>query len=86
MYQPDIKILIDDLIQFFINNDIYLSSACINGLILFLQKSSYFKKIKSLSDDSDHTSYLLNMLSMCQANNMCPELIEYTQEKIKQNK
>ena len=32
-----------------INNDIYLSSGCINGVILFLQKSSYFKKIKSLS-------------------------------------
>tara|TARA_Y100000593_G_scaffold52252_1_gene98145 strand:- start:52 stop:1341 length:1290 start_codon:yes stop_codon:yes gene_type:complete len=86
LFQPDIKILIDDLINFFINNDIYLSSACINGVILFLQKSSYFKKIKSLSDDSDHTSYLLNMLSMCQANDMCPELIEYTQEKIKENK
>tara|TARA_B100000902_G_C27289949_1_gene906547 strand:+ start:991 stop:2241 length:1251 start_codon:yes stop_codon:yes gene_type:complete len=86
LYQPDIKLLISDLIQFFINNNIYLSSGCINGLILFLQTSSYYKKIKSLSDESDHTSYLLNILNMCEANDMCPKLVKYTQEKIKQNK
>ena len=72
-------------IQFFINNDIYLTSACINGVILFLQKSSYYKQIKALSDNSTHTSYLLNMLSICQAYKICPKLIEYTQEKIKKN-
>ena len=86
LYQPNIKILINDLLQYFIINNICLSSGCINGLILFLQTSSYYKKIKSLSDDSDHTSYLLNMLNMCQTNDMCPKLVEYTQEKIKQNK
>ena len=86
IHQPDIQELIQDLIKFFIKNDIYLSGGCINGIILFLQTASYYKKIKSLSDDSTLTVYLLNILNMCQANNMCPKLIEYTQEKIKQNK
>jgi predicted unusual protein kinase regulating ubiquinone biosynthesis (AarF/ABC1/UbiB family) len=83
VFQPDIKTLLKNIVDYFIENEIYISSSCLNGLIIFLQSSSYYDKINILSKDSNNSSYIINILSMCNANNMCPKLIKYMESKIK---
>lgn len=82
VFQPDIQQLLKVIIDFFIENEIYISCSCINGLILFLQTSSYYDRIKLLSKESTNSIYITNVLSICKAYNICPKLIDYTESKI----
>jgi len=83
---PIVKNFILSLIQFCIKYNILLSSTCINGLILFLQTSSYYDTVANCSKNSTYTSYLISILSACNSYNICPKLIEYTNKKIDENK
>ena len=82
---PILKNFLHSVTEFCIEYDILLSSTCINGLIIFLQTSSYYDSVANCSKNSTYTSYLVNILSTCKTYNICPELIDYTNKKIDDN-
>ena len=76
---------INILLEYCIDNNLLITSTCINGFLMYLQLSSFYDKVDITSKHSTHTSYLLQVSTYCKANNICPLLIDYMDEQIKKN-
>ena len=82
---PKLYRYVQILMIFCLENNIMISTTCLNGVLLFLQLIETFNKVKILESQSSFESYLTDILNNCKANNICPKLIEYCEEKIKDN-
>jgi len=82
---PKLGNFINSILKFCIDNNVLITSTCINGFLMFIQLSSFFDRVHIVSKHATNTSYLLQISTYCKTYNMCPRLIEYTDERIKEN-
>ena len=71
-----------DLFDFCIKNKIYISNTCLNGFTVFLQLIGFFSTIKLTSSENNYKRHLSNILSTCRSNDICQQLVEYTEKRI----
>ena len=60
-----------------------ISNTCLNGFTIFLQLIGFFSTIKLTSSENNYKRHLSNILSTCRSNNICQQLVEYTEKRIK---
>lgn len=85
-YSPRLEIFIKDVLEVCIDNEILLTSSCLNGFLLFLQLSGYYDNIKILSSDSNYPKYINNLINQCKDYNICDDLVKYLENKIIEEK
>lgn len=73
------------LFNFCLEKNMYITTTCLNGLLIFLQLIKIFDDVKILQNQSTYESYFLDILNHCKSENICPKLIEYCNEKIENN-
>ena len=76
---------INILFNFCLEKKMYITTTCLNGLLIFLQLIKIFDDVKILQNQSTYESYFLDILNHCKSENICPKLIEYCNKKIKNN-
>jgi len=82
---PKLYRYIQILMNFCLENNIMISTTCLNGILLFLQLVETFNRVKILETQSSFESYITDILNNCKCNNMCPKLIEYCEMKLEEN-
>ena len=82
---PKLYRYIQILMNFCLENNIMISTTCLNGMLLFLQLVETFNRVKILETQASFESYITDILNNCKCNNMCPKLIEYCEMKLEEN-
>ena len=82
---PKLYRYIQILMEFCLENNIIISTTCLNGMLLFLQLVEIFDKVKVLESEATYESYLIDIINHCKSDNIAPKLVEYCEEKVKEN-
>jgi len=82
---PKLYRYIQILMKFCLENDLTISTTCLNGLLLFLQLIEIFDKVKILESEATYESYLIDIINHCKSDNIAPKLVKYCEEKIDEN-
>jgi len=85
IFSPRLDDFLNDLLQLCISNHILLSSTCLNGFLLFLQLSGFYEKVDVLSTGSDYPKYIKNIINQCKSYDICDDLVNYLESKVKEN-
>ena len=71
--------------KFCLNNNLIISTTCLNGMLLFLQLIEIFHEVKALGCEATYESYLIDIINHCKCDNIAPKLVEYCEQKIEEN-
>ena len=82
---PKLYRYIQILMNFCLENNIIISTTCLNGMLLFLQLIETFNKVKVLEIQATYESYLTDILNNCKIHDIAPKLIEYCEIKLEEN-
>ena len=76
---------LNDILHLCISSRVLLSSSCLNGFLLFLQLSGFYDKVDVLSTSSDYPKYIKNIINQCKGYDICDDLVNYLETKVKEN-
>ena len=79
---PKLYRYIQILMKFCLDNNMTISSTCLNGMLLFLQLVEIFHCVKVLESEATYETYLLDIINHCKSDNIAPKLVDYCEEKV----